>query len=232
MLRAWRVVAAVSTASVIVGCTLLKKLTPADAGAEPAPLPSASEGTTATEAAAPAAAYNESDVKHYPDEKPASHATLTAETAGEMRTQAGSEGDLVLFLKKGTEVDKVAEHGSSYLVVADDPKDPTRKLMGWVSEATFGAEASHRHEGSLPSDAGKAADAGAPMAAHDAGTGPSAPSHASAVVCVKQSPPGKCPAGYVASGAVCRTPCTSAADCKGPDPKCNAGKCENANGCK
>ncbi|MGH7733282.1 MAG: hypothetical protein ACREOE_06165, partial [Gemmatimonadales bacterium] len=49
--------------------------------------------------------------------------------------------------------------------------------------------------------------------------------------CVKQTA-GKCAAPYVVNAAVCRLACKTAAECKGPDPKCNAGLCFASNGCQ
>jgi hypothetical protein len=228
MVRAWGWVVVASMASALVACSMLKKKGAPDGG---------EDGATASASAEPSAApaqgtlaANEAQITRYPDEKAFDHATLTTESPANVRTQAGSGGDLVVVLKKGTEVDKIAEHGGSYLVIADDPKDPSRKLMGWVVEVTFGAEPGprrHDHDGgaSGPVEAGTTADAGKAPA-------PTPSAQPSAFVCVKQSPPGKCPAGYVVSQAVCRAACKAATDCKGPDPKCNGGFCYASNGCQ
>jgi hypothetical protein len=230
MVRAWGWVVVASIASALVACSMLKKKAALDGGEDGA----ASADAESSVAPAPQAAQaaNDAQITRYPDEKAFDHATLTTESPANVRTQAGSGGDLVVVLKRGTEVEKIAEHGGSYLVIAEDPKDPSRKLMGWVVEAAFGAEPvvrRHDHDGgaSGPVEAGTAADAGkAPAPTPDAGAQPSA------FVCVKQSPPGKCPAGYTVSQAVCRLACKAAADCKGPDPKCNAGLCYASNGCQ
>ena len=133
MMRAWRCLALAAMASVVMSCSLLKKPGAVDGG-EDAPVSSA----TAPEAGLNAEAVNASEMARYPDEKPVDHAPLTvAEQSANLRTQAGTSGDLVVVLKKGTEVQKLAEHEGFYLVLADDPKDSSRKLMGWVSENAF-----------------------------------------------------------------------------------------------
>jgi len=214
-------------ASALVACPFKKK-GPSDGGEDAVAAASASAEPPAASAQQQAA--NESQVTRYPDERPFDHATVTTESSANVRTQAGSGGDLIIVLKKGTQVDKTAEHGESYLVIAEDPKDPSRKLMGWVVESAFGPEPvvvrRHEHDGGAgtPVDAGGGADAGKTPTV-DAGTQPSTS------VCVKQKPPGSCPAGYVVSQAVCRVPCKAATDCKGPEPKCNAGLCYASNGC-
>ena len=92
----------------------------------------------------------------YPDEKPVDHAPITTEAGGAMRSQAGTGGDLVIVLKRGTEVEKLAEHDVYYLVLADDPKDPTRKLMGWIAESAFSGGAPHQNEPERRADGGAA----------------------------------------------------------------------------
>ena len=155
------------------------------------------------------------------------------EAPADLRTEVGSGGKLVVVLKRGTEVAKVAEHQSHYLVVAEDPKDTTRKLMGWASEGAFGggphgvvpaAHAAGDGGAVVASDAGHAA-------ATDAGGGAAPPAGGGAYSCVKQEK-GACPAGFTVNGAVCRIPCKAPTDCKGPDPKCNAGLCYASNGCQ
>ena len=220
-------------AGVLSGCSMLKKA-PADAGDEGG----AEAAVAVVEAAAPAVAVNEADVTRYPDEKATAGSTLTTEGPAELRTEVGPGGKLVVDLKKGTEVDKVAEHANHYLVIAEDPRDATRKLMGWSGEGAFtGGGYGH---GSLVPHAGDggavaAGDAGHAVASADAGGGaPPAPATPAAAggSCVKQGAGGTCPAGFKANGAVCRFVCKAPTDCKGPDPKCNGGLCYASNGCQ
>jgi hypothetical protein len=214
MTRSWRWFAHGTLLVGIVGCSFLKKQAPdaGEGGAE------ASASVEVEAAPAPLAA-NEADVTRYPQEKPTSGSATVEEATASLHTETGAKGNPVAVLKKGTAVDKIAEHEGFTLVVADDPKDSSRKVMGWTGDYAFVLEA-HRRDGGVLSDA-------AAPAHGDAGPAP-----AGGVVCVKQTGPGTCPAGFVVSNQVCRTPCTTAADCKGPDPKCNAGKCFNGNGCK
>ncbi len=191
------------------------------------------------EAAAAPLASNEVDVIRYADEKPTPGSALTNESQADLRTEVGTGGKLVVVVKKGTEVSKLAEHSGHYLVVAEDPKDPSRKLMGWASDAAFGGGGGGFH-GSLAGGSVHAGDGGADggkVAAIDAGGsaaggagGGAAPAGGGSYSCVKQQA-GKCTAPYVVSGALCRLPCKAPSDCKGPDPKCNSGLCYASNGC-
>jgi hypothetical protein len=186
----------------------------ADAGQD-AEAPAAAEAAAAAPGAAEA--VNASEMTRYPDEKPVDHAPITAASEGQMRTQAGG-GDLVIVLKKGTEVQKIAEHETFYLVVADDPKDATKKLMGWASESVFGGAAPHRAE---PEFRG---DGGAPHVGADAGTKPApAPGPAKPLDVKKVN--NACPAGYAVCGAECRLTCKADADCGLATAKCTGGFC-------
>ena len=173
---------------------------------------------TGPEAGLNAEAVNASEMTRYPDEKPVDHAPLTAEQSASLRTQAGSGGDLVVVLKKGTEVQKLAEHESFYLVLADDPKDPSHKLMGWVSDTAFEAGPPRRAEPEPRSDGG-----GAPHVAADAGTKP-APGPAKPLD-VHKTPNGGCPSGYAACAAVCRLTCKTDAECGVATAHCTGGFC-------
>jgi hypothetical protein len=170
------------------------------------------------EAAPPGEAVNASEMTRYPDEKPIDHAPLTvAEQSANLRTQAGTGGDLVVVLKKGTEVQKLAEHERFYLVLADDPKESSHKLMGWVSESAFESGPSRRAEPEVRGDGG------APHVAADAGTkpepGPAKP------LDVHKTPNGGCPPGYAACAALCRLTCKSDGDCGVATAHCTGGFC-------
>ena len=216
MMRAWGWVAVSAMASTIMACSLLKKPGAGDAGAD-----GGAEAAAALPVEGrPVEAVNESEMTRYPDEKPIDHATLTAESGGNMRTQAGAGGDLVIVLKRGTEVQKLAERGSYYLVLADDPKDPTRKLMGWASEGVFSAEPARRHEG----DGGPhetSADGGSRPVVADAGT---KPAPAKRPLDAKKIN-GACPSGYAPCSQACRLTCKAEADCGDPAAHCTAGFC-------
>jgi hypothetical protein len=238
MMRAWEWVAMAAMGSTLIACPpFLKKSGGADAG-EDAVAPAAS--ASAEPQGLNVNAANASEMARYPDEKPVDHAPVTAEADGHMRTQAGPGGDLVIVLKKGTEVEKLAEHGGYYLVVADDPKDPTRKLMGWISAASFGAAGPGTPvaPGVAPvapvvrTDAGAAKDAGAapavvkdagavvptPTAVPDAGAKPGKPLDVKKVS-------GACPAGYAPCSAVCRLTCKTEGDCGVATAHCVDGYC-------
>jgi hypothetical protein len=204
---------------------MLKKQAPdaGEAGVE------ASASAEVEAAPAPLAA-NVADVTRYPQEKPESGTGTIEEAMASLHTEIGAKGGLVAVLKKGAVVDKIAEHEGFSLVVADDPKDPSRKVMGWTGNYAFALL--HKHDAGVLGDAGVLADGGAGPAQVDGGPAPTPSGQpASDIVCVKQGAGGACPSGFVASNAVCRTPCTKAADCKGQGAKCNGGKCYNDKGC-
>jgi hypothetical protein len=224
--------AALAAAAVLLGpgCKKATPVAATDAGDAAEAGPTASVGETI--AAAVALASNQADVTRYADEKPTPGSTLTTESSAELRTDIGTGGKLVVVLKKGTEVSKLTERADHYLVVSEDPKDPTRKLMGWASDSAFGGTGGGFHAAPAavhPSDAGvDRGDAGAKVPSTDAGSSPAPISPGFS--CVKQQG-GKCPAAFVVSEAVCRLRCTTANECKGPEPKCKDGVCYASNGC-
>jgi hypothetical protein len=209
MKRAWGCIAVAATASALMACSLLKRPGAVDGG-EDAP----SESASAAVESGAVEAVNQSEMTRYPDEKPVDHAPLTAESGGMMRTQAGSGGDLVINLKKGTEVQKIAEHQGYYLVLADDPKDSTHKLMGWIAESAFSG-GPRRAEPEPRGDGG--------MGPHvDAGTKPP-PGPVKPLDVHKTN--GACPPGYAACAAVCRMTCKSEGDCEISSAHCSGGFC-------
>jgi hypothetical protein len=145
---------------------MLKKAGPADAGAGD----EAAAAALLVEAAAAPLAANESEITRYPDEKATPGATLTTVGSAELRTEVGAGGKLVVVLKKETEVSEVAEHAAHMLVVADDPKDASKKLIGWASEEAFeGKVMGHGHAVVAAGDGGMhaATDAATTHDAHD-----------------------------------------------------------------
>jgi hypothetical protein len=107
----------------------------------------AAAASAAVEASVAPLAANESAVTRYPDESPVNHMPETTRwSVANVRTQASnSAGDLVTAIKAGTDVEKIADHQSYSLVVFADPTDPSRKDMGWVSQAVFTPEPAHKH---------------------------------------------------------------------------------------
>jgi hypothetical protein len=220
MKRAWGSLGVAAFASGVLACSMLKLPGAAvDAGQEAA----VSEAPVASPEAAPAGAVdavNASEMTRYPDEKPVDHAPITTESGGSMRTQAGTGGDLVIVLKRGTEVEKIAEHDVYYLVLADDPKDPTRKLMGWIAESAFSGAMPRKGEPEPRGDGGAVPPP--PHAVADAGTKP-APGPAKPLDVKKVN--NTCPPGYAACGAMCRLSCKTDAECGLSTAHCSAGFC-------
>jgi hypothetical protein len=233
MKRAWGSVAVAAFASGALACSMLKLPgAAADAGGEAA-VTEAPSALPEAGAAGAVDAVNASEMTRYPDEKPIDHAPITAESGGSMRTQVGTGGDLVIVLKKGTEVEKVAEHDVYYLVLADDPKDSTRKLMGWIAESAFSGALPHKGEPEPRGDGGAAPPA--PHVVADAGTKPS-PTPTTPPP-TPTTPPGPakpldvkkvnnaCPPGYASCAAMCRMTCKADADCGVATAHCSAGFC-------
>jgi hypothetical protein len=199
----------VGMAVVLTGCP--KKPGVSDAGAGDGAAASAS---AVVEAAAPAQAVgsNDADVTKYPDQNADNQDALTTRMTANARTEASTTGGkLVATLKPGTAATRIADHEGYDLVVFADPSDATKQLEGWVAQGDFGAVPTVHH-------------------VVDGGVTPPAPA-GTGYVCVKQNPPGKCAAGFSVFQAVCRVPCSTAEQCKGPAPKCNTGFCYNSMGC-
>jgi hypothetical protein len=219
MMHYWGSFAVMGMACALVACPLKLPGMSADAGQDAAPEAAApAEGTTPDAAPAEAAeAINASEMTRYPDEKPVDHAPLTADGGGNMRTQAGGGGDLVMILKHGTEVEKVAEHGSYYLVVADDAKDSSKKLMGWIAESAFNGSA---HPAVVATTDGGTHTT--PPVEVDAGAkpGPARP------LDIHKNANGSCATGYASCAALCRATCKVPGDC-GPvaNVKCVSNFC-------
>ena len=80
---------------------------------------------------------NEAAVTRYPDEAPIDHTAATVKVAKTNVLKAVPKGDVIATLKKGDDVAQVSEHNGYYRVVFPDPKDPTKKLGGWVVKFAF-----------------------------------------------------------------------------------------------
>jgi hypothetical protein len=134
--RTLSILSVVSLAGV-VGCGLLKKKggDEADAAAEAA----VAEVVDAAPPppAAPIAA-NVDDVARFPDEKPIENVTATVQRNATNVREIPSVGKVVATLAKGGTVTQVAQRGTAFLVVFENPKDQ-KKLMGWVSQEAFTA---------------------------------------------------------------------------------------------
>jgi hypothetical protein len=89
-------------------------------------------------AAAPAA-VNENDVSRFPDEKKLENVTATIQRQTNVREIPGI-GKVVAALAKGGTVTQIAQRSTFFLVVFDNPKD-SKRLMGWVNQDSFTAQA-------------------------------------------------------------------------------------------
>ena len=108
----------------------------ADAEAEAAV---AEVAEAAAPAAAVAAAANENDVSRFPDEKKIENVAATIQRLTNVREIPGI-GKVVATLGKGGTVTEIAQRSTFFLVVFDNPKD-NKRLMGWISQDAFTAQA-------------------------------------------------------------------------------------------
>lgn len=116
-------------------CNLLKKKGAHDAAAEEAG--AVTEAVDAAPAAAPAPiAANVDDIARFPDE-----ARLDSVAASTLRfsqaREAPAVGKVVAQLKLGTAVTKVAQRDKFFLVTFDNPKDSSKRLLGWLHQDSF-----------------------------------------------------------------------------------------------
>jgi hypothetical protein len=104
---------------------------------DPAPPPEDPNATppAATSAVQPWAA-NAGDIARFADEEPFGPSATVAQDKTRVRTAPGA-GDVVATLAAGTDVVKLATHGTDDLVCFDEPKPGTRHLMGWVPQSAL-----------------------------------------------------------------------------------------------
>jgi hypothetical protein len=89
-----------------------------------------------TDAAGPEAS-NELDVRRYEDETPVDHLPLTVKGSAATVQKWYPKGPVIATLNKGEAVVQLAERYGFYRVTFTDPKDPARKMMGWVAKFPF-----------------------------------------------------------------------------------------------
>ena len=82
-------------------------------------------------------ATNEAEIARYSDERTIDHEQAEIKVPKATLLKAVPKGAVVLSLKKGDKVSWVAEHNGYYRVTTDDPKDGSKKLMGWVVQFAF-----------------------------------------------------------------------------------------------
>jgi hypothetical protein len=130
----FRAACVLSLLGAVASCDLLKKKGAADAGEEEA------GAVTETVDAAPAApvaplAVNVDDIVRFPDETAMDNAAATLRWS--TPREAPLSGKPVATLKSGTAVTRIAQRDKYFLVTFDDPKDATKKLMGWLHQDAF-----------------------------------------------------------------------------------------------
>lgn len=186
----------------VVGCKkLLNAATEeddaADATAKSAPPPTVTASATGAPAAAKVTFANVADIARYPDEKAFDDDKASVHT--NMLTRASvPSGAVVGTVLAGKPVTKIASHQGFVLVSFEDPKDPSRTLIGWMAQGGLSATA---------------ATATAATAVATAGSAP------------KAAPKG-CPAGQISFiGLGCAVECPNDSDCKKvPGTSCVGGQ--------
>jgi hypothetical protein len=125
-------------------------------------------------------ASNAGDVTRYDDEIPLGPDATIAKDKTPARRAPGT-GAVVATLPTGTEVTKLSTRGNDTLIVFDDPKESTGRLMGWVPESSLDESAPPSTPPSAPlpplsGEAGPSADdGGSPSTPPD--PDPSRPGH-------------------------------------------------------
>jgi hypothetical protein len=143
----------------VVGCKFLKKPGAEDAGtaattddaavaeavaddaavAAPTGTDTASGGTPSLSADAKAA--NEDDVARFSNETKLDNVPASILAATANVRMSPPFGTIFATLKKGTEVKQIAQRDKYYLVTFNDPKDASRRVMGWTHTDAFTAQA-------------------------------------------------------------------------------------------
>jgi len=146
-LRRFRAIHLVTLATLTLGigaCDMLKKMKGgADADAEADAATAVADPVDAAPAApAPVAtgpvASNEDDVARFPDETKLESVAATVQRYVDVR-EVPQNGKVVSSLNKGAAVAQVAQRKEYFLVVFDNPKDTSKKMMGWVHSSVFSA---------------------------------------------------------------------------------------------
>jgi hypothetical protein len=139
----FRVASLVTLVAAVTSCNLLKKKAAEDAGVEEAgPTAEAVVDAAPPPPAAPIAA-NVDDIARFPDEAKLENVAGSTLRWSQAR-EAPTVGKVVAQLKSGTAVTKVAQRDKFFLVTFDDPKEASKKLLGWLHQDAF----------SPPADAG------------------------------------------------------------------------------
>lgn len=101
-------------------------------------------GSTATAAVATSfpgataiAATNAADIMRYANEKPMSVQDHVNHDMRVRKAPSVKEGDVIVALRAGTPVTKLAKRGQWFLITFADPKDKSRTLAGWTWEQAF-----------------------------------------------------------------------------------------------
>jgi hypothetical protein len=102
------------------------------------------DGGAATADAAPRPlASNQAKIIRYKDETDVDPPTGVIQWAAENVYTAAGGTDLIVTLRRGTDVQKIARRDNFQLLVFVNPGDPTDHLMGWINDEAFRPEPVH-----------------------------------------------------------------------------------------
>jgi hypothetical protein len=119
----------------LVSCGFLKKKgDDADADVDAAVV--VAEVDAAPVPAAGPAAANEADIARFPDETKLDNVAASIKRFTNVREQPVA-GKVVASLNPGATVTEIAQRPNLFLIVFADPKDASKKLMGWVTADAF-----------------------------------------------------------------------------------------------
>jgi hypothetical protein len=82
-------------------------------------------------------ASNDADVTRFPDETKLDHVARSTQAVVTTVRKAPPSGAVIATLAKGTAVQEIAQRDKFSIILFADPKDPTKKLMGWVFQEAF-----------------------------------------------------------------------------------------------
>jgi hypothetical protein len=143
MRNLFRVALGLSLVAAVASCGILQKIRGEDPDAEAAADAETSpvEDAAATEPPehTPLAA-NEDDIARFPDEAALDAVAATVQRTGSVR-EAPVTGAIVASLARNATVLQLAQREKYFLVVFDNPSEPSQKLMGWLHQDAFGASA-------------------------------------------------------------------------------------------
>lgn len=108
----------------------------ADADVDAATAMPAPTDTPALPSSAALSAANVNDIARFPDETALEDVAVETKRSASVR-EAPQTGRVIVSLPSGSKLTEVAQRETYFLVVFDDPKDSSKKLLGWIHQDAF-----------------------------------------------------------------------------------------------